>query len=131
MGDQGSIPGSGRSPGGGNGNPLQYSCPENAMVRRSLAGYSQWGHKETDVTERLTTHSTTQKDMMSYQFPSMEISCQTIVKYHNQDIYIDNQDTEHFHRYVHPSSCPFKAIPSAHLTPFLSTWQQPVCSLFL
>ena len=28
-GDTGSIPGSGRSPGGGNGNPLQYSCLEN------------------------------------------------------------------------------------------------------
>ena len=30
-GDPGSIPGSGRSPGEGNGNPLQYSCLENAM----------------------------------------------------------------------------------------------------
>ena len=30
-GDLGSIPGSGRSPGEGNGNPLQYSCPENPM----------------------------------------------------------------------------------------------------
>ena len=30
-GDQGSIPGSGRSPGEGNGNPLQYSCLENPM----------------------------------------------------------------------------------------------------
>ena len=30
-GDQGSIPGSGRSPGEGNGNPLQYSCLENSM----------------------------------------------------------------------------------------------------
>ena len=29
--DPGSIPGSGRSPGEGNGNPLQYSCPENSM----------------------------------------------------------------------------------------------------
>ena len=29
--DEGSIPGSGRSPGGGNGNPLQYSCLENPM----------------------------------------------------------------------------------------------------
>ena len=29
--DPGSIPGSGRSPGGGNGNPLQYSCLENSM----------------------------------------------------------------------------------------------------
>ena len=32
-GDEGSIPGSGRSPGGGNGNPLQYSCLENPMDR--------------------------------------------------------------------------------------------------
>ena len=31
VGDLGSIPGSGRSPGEGNGNPLQYSCPENSM----------------------------------------------------------------------------------------------------
>ena len=31
--DAGSIPGSGRSPGGGNGNPLQYSCRENSMDR--------------------------------------------------------------------------------------------------
>ena len=33
VGDPGSIPGSGRSPGVGNGNPLQYSCPENPMDR--------------------------------------------------------------------------------------------------
>ena len=32
-GDVGWIPGSGRSPGGGNGNPLQYSCLENPMDR--------------------------------------------------------------------------------------------------
>ena len=32
-GDPGSIPGSGRSPGEGNGNPLQYSCLENPMAR--------------------------------------------------------------------------------------------------
>ena len=37
--DVGSIPGLGRSPGGGNSNPLQYSCLENPM-ERSLAGYS-------------------------------------------------------------------------------------------
>ena len=38
--DVGSIPGSGRSPGEGNGNPLQYSCLENPMDRGSLAGYN-------------------------------------------------------------------------------------------
>ena len=32
-GDLSSIPGSGRSPGGGKGNPLQYACLENPMVR--------------------------------------------------------------------------------------------------
>ena len=35
-GDQGSIPGSGRSPGEGNGNPLQYSCLENPMDRGDM-----------------------------------------------------------------------------------------------
>ena len=39
-GDTVSIPGSGRSPGGGYGNPLQYSCLENVHGQRSLAGYS-------------------------------------------------------------------------------------------
>jgi len=38
----GSILGLGRSPGDGNGNPLQYSCLNNPMDR-SLAGYSLWG----------------------------------------------------------------------------------------
>ena len=33
--DASSIPGSGRSPGGGHGNPLQYSCPENPMDREA------------------------------------------------------------------------------------------------
>ena len=36
----GSIPGSRRSPGEGNGNPLQYFCLENPHGQRSLAGYS-------------------------------------------------------------------------------------------
>ena len=42
--DVGSIPGSGRSPGEGNGNPLQYSCLGKSHGQRSLAGYSPWGH---------------------------------------------------------------------------------------
>ena len=44
-GDLGSIPGSGRSPGEGNGNPLQYSCLEKSHGLRSLVGYSSWGHR--------------------------------------------------------------------------------------
>ena len=41
--DLGLIPGLGRSPGAGNGNPLQYSCLENPYEQRSLAGSSPWG----------------------------------------------------------------------------------------
>ena len=50
-GDAGSIPESGRSPGGGNGNPLQYSCLENPMDRRAC-GYSPQGCKELVTTEQ-------------------------------------------------------------------------------
>ena len=50
-----SIPGSGSSPGEGHGSPLQCSCLENPHGQRSLAGYSPWGHTESDVTERLST----------------------------------------------------------------------------
>ena len=46
-GDLGLIPGLGRSPGGGHGSPLQYSCLENPQGQRSLEGYSPWGHKVT------------------------------------------------------------------------------------
>ena len=50
-GDMGSIPKSGRFPGEGDGNPLQYSCLGNPMDReRSLEGYSPWGCKDSDMT---------------------------------------------------------------------------------
>ena len=54
-GDLGLIPESWRSPGGGHVNPLQYSSLENPHGQRSLVGYSPWGHKESDMTERLST----------------------------------------------------------------------------
>ena len=55
-GDLGLIPGLGRSPGGGHGDPLQYSCLENPHGQRSLmAGYSPRGHKESDTTGRQST----------------------------------------------------------------------------
>ena len=49
-GDVGLIPGPGRSPGGGYGNPLQCSCLGNPV------GYSPWGHEESDSTEHMHTH---------------------------------------------------------------------------
>ena len=51
VGDLDSVPGLRRSPGGGHGNPPQYSCLENPQGQRSLVGYSPWGLKESDTTE--------------------------------------------------------------------------------
>ena len=51
VGDLDLIPGLGRSPGGGHGNPLQYSCLEKPHGQRNLAGYSPSGHKESDTIE--------------------------------------------------------------------------------
>ena len=48
-GDLGSVPGVGRSPGEGNGHPV----PEESHGQRSLAGYSPWGHRESDTKEQL------------------------------------------------------------------------------
>ena len=46
--DVGSIPGQEDSPGGGNGNPLQYSCLDNSMARGAWRA-----HEESDVTEAI------------------------------------------------------------------------------
>ena len=75
-GDLSSIPGPGGSPGEGSGNPLQYSCLENPMEGRSLVGYSPWGRKELDTTERLHFHFQTMVEVMkikvtSFKIPSM------------------------------------------------------------
>ena len=67
MGDPGLIPKLGRSPGGGHGNPLQYSYLENPHGQKSLAGYSPRGGKESDMTEWLSTH--VRKPCCSYNIP--------------------------------------------------------------
>ena len=54
MGDPGLIPGSGRSPGEGNSNPLHCLCLENPHGQRRLVGYSPWGRQELGTTEALT-----------------------------------------------------------------------------
>ena len=51
-GDLSSTPVLGRSPGEGNGDPLQYSCLENPHGQRSLAGYSPLGDKQSYTTEQ-------------------------------------------------------------------------------
>ena len=51
--DMSSVPGSERSPGEGNDNPLQYSSLENSMVREAQWATVPWGHKESDMTEHI------------------------------------------------------------------------------
>ena len=63
VGDLGLIPGLGRSPAGGHGNPLQCSCLENPKGQRSLAGSSPWARKESDMTERLSKQHSTVTDV--------------------------------------------------------------------
>ena len=53
--DMGSIPGSGRSPGEGYGNPLQYSCLENPMGRGAWWA-TVYGVRTLDMTECTCTH---------------------------------------------------------------------------
>ena len=68
-GDMGSIPGLGRSPGGGHDNPLQYPCLENPHRQRSLECHSPWGLKEldtTEATEHSTSFSVTASEHVSY-----------------------------------------------------------------
>ena len=55
-GDATLIHGSGRSPGEVNVNPFQYSCLEKPMDRGAWRANSPWGHKESDMTERLIHH---------------------------------------------------------------------------
>ena len=62
--DMGSIPGSGRSPGGGNGNPV--FLPGKFHGQRSLAGCSPWGRKELDTTEHVCEH-------IPHQFSSVQL----------------------------------------------------------
>ena len=69
-GDPVSIPGSGRSPGEGNGNPLQYSCLENSMDRGAWWA-TVHGVTESDMTN---THTHTHTHTHSFNLKS-QASC--------------------------------------------------------
>ena len=66
--DVGLTPGSGRSSGGGNGNPLQYSCLKNPMDRRTWRATVQRVTKESDMTEQLHT-TDTHRELLKLQIP--------------------------------------------------------------
>ena len=60
VGDPGSTPGSGRSHGEGTGNPV--FLPGKSLGQRSLVGYTPWGHRELDTTERLNSNKNPHND---------------------------------------------------------------------
>ena len=70
-GDADSIPGSGRSPGEGNGNPVHHSCLGNPIDRRSLAGQNLWGYK------RLRHNLATKQQQQLLISPTFEPSLST------------------------------------------------------
>ena len=65
-GDAGLIPWSGRSPGVGNGNPLQFFCLENSRGRGAWQAKSPWGWKVSDMPEQLSTHARSFKGTASH-----------------------------------------------------------------
>ena len=63
----GSIPELGRSPGGGHGNPLQYSCLENPMDRGAWRVTSEAAKNQTQL-KRLSTYAETKKKGKKFRF---------------------------------------------------------------
>ena len=92
------IPELGRFPGGGHGNPLQYSCLENPHGQRRMAGYSLWGRKELDTTERPNvythTHTHTHKNSLS---KNKDRSLRWIKYIQIHAVYINT----HIHRHIY------------------------------
>ena len=70
--DADSIPGSIRSPGVGNENPVQYFLPEKFHGQRILASYSSWGLKELDMTKQAHSHIMRRNTVMGIQGCSQE-----------------------------------------------------------
>ena len=70
-GNPGSIPGSERSPGEGNSQPTPVFLTGKSHGWRSLVGYSPWGRKESDTTERLHFH------FVSFRLQLARLPCPT------------------------------------------------------
>ena len=80
-GDMGSIPGSGRSPGEGNGNPLQYSCLENPMDKRAWWAVVHMSTQSWTWLKQLSMHAGTHSGSISSetQVASSSLLCHPYV----------------------------------------------------
>ena len=75
VGDLGSIPGSGRSPGKGSGQPTPAFLPGKSHGQRSLVGYSPWGRQELDMIE------------LHFHFLSLAFSYWFIISFKSRNYY--------------------------------------------
>ena len=85
-GDAGSIPGLGRSPGGGNGNPLQYSCLENSIDKETWWATVHGVTKELDTTECPHRHTPSEPSwptltVGSHRTGSSASKCRLLIKH--------------------------------------------------
>ena len=100
-GDPGSIPGSGRSCGEENVNPLQYSCLEKSHGQRSLVGYSPWGHKESDTTEWLHLEVVNSIGQRLIEFCQEDalVTANTLIQQHKRRLYTwTSPDGQHWNQ---------------------------------
>ena len=91
-GDAGSLPGSGRSPKGGNGNPLQCSCLENLHGQRSLATYSQTGVHRLgyNLATKQQCYHFLQKESRKSNLPSNRVDRNLLYIVGNQEEFLPN-----------------------------------------
>ena len=80
-GDLRSIPGLGRFPGGGHGYPTPVFLPRETHGQRSLVGYSPWGHKESDTTQRPSTSTHSSKKFCTQ---NVNLLCKSLAATLNQ-----------------------------------------------
>ena len=96
-GDPGSIPGSGRPPGEGNGNPATLFLAGESHGQRSLADYGPWGLKESDTTERLThTHTHTHTHTLPPNINALNFIFEYFEFYFSSNIHTRKRDELHF-----------------------------------
>ena len=103
-GDMGLIPGSGRSPGGGNGNPLQHSCLENPMGRGAWRATVHGVSKESDTTEhehhpihvhcRSFKNISKQEKAFFWTFKCTDVGIQKLLKFLNFNLHYFNTTRE-------------------------------------
>ena len=88
-GDQGLIPGLGRSPGEGLGNPLQYSCLESPMDRGIWWATGPKGHKELDMTEATFFFNGPVTAVCFICFPSVNVNFYCSYSYSSYSLILD------------------------------------------